>query len=73
MSARTRFDDYTRECLAIEVDTSLPGLRVQQVRHTSELRPVVEHWFVSMRHAKRLIEQWRIEYNTSGLIVHSVT
>ncbi|WP_456236341.1 integrase catalytic domain-containing protein [Bordetella petrii] len=21
-------DDYTRECLAIEVDTSLPGLRV---------------------------------------------
>ncbi|MCP1119765.1 IS3 family transposase, partial [Robbsia andropogonis] len=24
-------DDYTRECLAIEVDTSLPGLRVRQV------------------------------------------
>ncbi|CAJ9864364.1 putative insertion element protein [Burkholderia pseudomallei] len=24
-------DDYTRERLAIEVDTSLPGLRVQQV------------------------------------------
>ena len=24
-------DDYTRECLVIEVDTSLPGLRVQQV------------------------------------------
>lgn len=24
-------DDYTRECVAIEVDTSLPGLRVQQV------------------------------------------
>ena len=24
-------DDYTRECLAIEVDTSLPGLRVTQV------------------------------------------
>ncbi|MBN3781384.1 transposase [Burkholderia sp. Ac-20345] len=24
-------DDYTRECLAIGVDTSLPGLRVQQV------------------------------------------
>jgi len=20
-----------------------------------------EHWFVSMRHAKRLIEEWRIE------------
>ncbi|SMG03165.1 Mobile element protein [Burkholderia singularis] len=24
-------DDYTRECLAIEADTSLLGLRVQQV------------------------------------------
>ncbi|MCG1019688.1 transposase [Mycetohabitans sp. B4] len=23
-----------------------------------------EHGFVSMHHAKRLIEQWRIEYNT---------
>lgn len=23
-----------------------------------------EHWFVSMRHARRLIEDWRIEYNT---------
>ncbi|KAA8759852.1 transposase [Burkholderia pseudomallei] len=23
-----------------------------------------EHWFVSMRHAKQLIEEWRIEYNT---------
>jgi hypothetical protein len=22
-----------------------------------------EHWFVSMRHAKSLIEEWRIEYN----------
>jgi putative transposase len=24
-------DDYTRECRAIEVDSSLPGLRVRQV------------------------------------------
>ena len=24
-------DDYARECLAIEVDTSLPGVRVTQV------------------------------------------
>ena len=23
-----------------------------------------EHWLVSMRHAKPLIEEWRIEYNT---------
>ncbi|HEX7908980.1 MAG TPA: IS3 family transposase [Paraburkholderia sp.] len=110
---------YTRECLAIEVDTSLPGLRVQQLlERLKEMRglpasitvdnglefagkvldawvyeagvtppfirpgkPVEnayiesfnerfrdeclnEHWFVSMRHAKRLIEEWRIEYNT---------
>ncbi|KGS24712.1 transposase [Burkholderia pseudomallei] len=109
----------TRECLAIEVDTSLPGLRVQQVlARLKEMRglpasitvdngpefagkvldawayeagvtlsfirpgkPVEnayiesfngrfrdeclnEHWFVSMRHAKQLIEEWRIEYNT---------
>nr|WP_233863742.1 IS3 family transposase [Paraburkholderia adhaesiva] len=112
-------DDYTRECLAIEVDTSLPGQRVKQVlERLSEMRglpgsitvdngpefagkvldawayevgvtlsfirpgrPVEnayiesfngrfrdeclnEHWFVSMRHARRLIEDWRIEYNT---------
>ena len=32
-------DDYTRECLAIEVDTSLPGLRVTQVlQRLAELR-----------------------------------
>ncbi|MBR7953385.1 transposase [Burkholderia cenocepacia] len=23
-----------------------------------------EHWVVSMRHAKRLVGEWRIEYNT---------
>ena len=23
-----------------------------------------EHWFVSLRHARRLIEEWRMEYNT---------
>ncbi|MCP8713044.1 transposase [Streptomyces sp. AC04842] len=32
-------DDYTRECLAIEVDTSLPGLRVAQLlQRLAELR-----------------------------------
>lgn len=32
-------DDYTRECLAIEVDTSLPGLRVAQVlQRLAEMR-----------------------------------
>lgn len=112
-------DDYTRECLAIEVDTSLSGLRVAQVlQRLAELRglpksitvengpefagraldawayqvgvklsfirpgkPVEnayidsfngksrdeclnEHWFVSLRQAKSLIEDWRVEYNT---------
>ncbi|WP_155402205.1 IS3 family transposase [Ralstonia solanacearum] len=112
-------DDYTRECVAIEVDTSLPGLRVKQVLERlkemrglpasitvdngpefagkvldawayeagvtlSFIRPgkpvenayiesfngrfrdecLNEHWFVSMRHARQLIEEWRIEYNT---------
>ncbi|BBQ03054.1 insertion element protein (plasmid) [Burkholderia sp. SFA1] len=112
-------DDYTRECLAIEVDTSLPGQRVKQVLERlremrglpqfitvdngpkfagkvldawayevgvtlSFIRPgkpvenayiesfngrfrgecLNEQWFVSMSHARRLIEDWRIEYNT---------
>jgi len=112
-------DDYTRECLAIEVDTSLPGLRVAHVLEKiavmrglpqsitvdngpefagkaldawayqagvtlSFIRPgkpvenayiesfngkfrdecLNEHWFLSLRQAKSLIEAWRIEYNT---------
>lgn len=112
-------DDYTRECLAIEVDTSLPGLRMTHVLERiavmrglprsitvdngpefagkaldawayqagvtlSFIRPgkpvenayiesfngkfrdecLNEHWFLSLRQAKSLIEAWRIEYNT---------
>lgn len=112
-------DDYTRECLAIEVDTSLPGLRVAQVMNRlaemrglprsitvdngpefagraldawayqagvklSFIRPgkpvenayiesfngkfrdecLNEHWFLSLRQARSLIEAWRLEYNT---------
>ncbi|CAM3768233.1 putative transposase [Kerstersia gyiorum] len=112
-------DDYTRECLAIEVDTSLPGLRVTNVLERlvemrglprsitvdngpefagraldawayqagvtlSFIRPgkpvenayiesfngkfrdecLNEHWFLSLRKAKTLIENWRVEYNT---------
>jgi putative transposase len=111
-------DDYTRECLAIEVDTSLPGIRVKQVMQRlcemrglplsitvdngpefagkvldawayeagvtlSFIRPgkpvenayiesfngkfrdecLNEHWFTSMKHARKMIEAWRIEYN----------
>ena len=112
-------DDYSRECLALEVDSSLPGARVVAVlERLADLRglprsitvdhgpefegqaldawtykravrlafirpgkPVEnayvesfngrfrdeclnEHWFVSMQHARSIIEAWRIEYNT---------
>ena len=112
-------DDYSRECLALEVDTSLPGARVVAVlERLAELRglpwsitvdhgpefegraldawaykravrlafirpgkPIEnayvesfngrfrdeclnEHWFLSLQHARSVIEAWRIEYNT---------
>ena len=115
----TIVDDCTRECLAIEVDTSNTGLRVQAVLdriadtrglpksitvdndpefdgqvldkwsyrtgvHLSFIRPgkpnenayiesfngkfrdecLNEHWFLSLAHARSVIEAWRIEYNT---------
>lgn len=115
----TVVDDCTRECLAIEVDTSIPGARVQAVLERLSdtrglpqsitvdngpefdgkvldqwsyrtgvqlafIRPgkpnenayiesfngrfrdecLNEHWFISLAHARRIIEAWRIEYNT---------
>ena len=112
-------DDCTRECLAIEVDTSLTGRRVVGVlEHLADTRglpqsitvdhgpefegqaldawafeqgvrlafirpgkPVEnayvesfngkfrdeclnENWFITMAQARRIIENWRIEYNT---------
>ena len=112
-------DDFTRECLAIEVDTSLPGRRVvsvlerlaefrglpqsvtvdngpefiskaldewafRQGLRVSFIQPgkprqnayvesfngkfrdecLNEHWFLSMRHARAVIEDWRQEYNS---------
>jgi len=115
----TIVDDCTRECLAIEVDTSITGTRVKAVLqrlaetrglprsitvdHGPEfegqvldawayeanvqlafIRPgkpnenayiesfngkfrdecLNEHWFITMIHARRVIEAWRIEYNT---------
>jgi len=112
-------DDCTRECLAIEVDTSITGTRVKAVLERladtrglpksitvdhgpefegqvldawayqahvklSFIRPgkpnenayiesfngkfrdecLNEHWFITMAHARRTIEDWRIEYNT---------
>src|SRR5690606_37496913 len=112
-------DDFTKQCLAIEVDTSLPGKRVVnvlqrlaesrglpkgitvdngpefvskaldewayavglQLRFIQPGKPqqnayiesfngkfrdecLNEHWFMSMRHARQLIEEWRQDYNT---------
>jgi len=112
-------DDYSRECLALEVDTSITGRRVAgvlerladlrglplaiTVDHGPEfegqvldawayhsgvrlnfIRPgkpvenayiesfngrfrdecLNEHWFLTMAHARSVIEAWRIEYNT---------
>lgn len=111
-------DDFTKECLAIEVDTSLPGRRVAAIlERLAESRGLPrsvtvdngpefagkvldewaygkglqlnfiepgkpqqnayiesfngrfrdeclnEHWFLSMRHARNVIEAWRQEYN----------
>ena len=111
-------DDFTKECLAIEVDTSLPGRRVVSVlERLAEMRGLPrsitvdngpefiskaldawayeqrltlrfiepgkpqqnayierfngkfrdeclnEHWFLSMRHARAVIADWRMEYN----------
>ena len=115
----TIVDDCTRECLAIEVDTSITGQRVQAVLdrladtrglphsitvdngpefdsqvldqwayrravQLSFIRPgkpnenayiesfngkfrdecLNEHWFLSLAHARSIIEAWRVEYNT---------
>jgi len=115
----TIVDDCTRECVAIEVDTSITGVRVQAVLERladtrglpmsitvdngpefdgqvldkwayrravqlSFIRPgkpnenayiesfngkfrdecLNEHWFLSLAHARSVIEDWRIEYNT---------
>ena len=115
----TIVDDCTRECVAIEVGTSITGTRVQAVLdrlaetrglpqsitvdHGPEFEGQVldmwayganvqlsfirtgkpnenayiesfngkfrdeclnEHWFLTMAHARRIIETWRIEYNT---------
>ncbi|MEW5864383.1 MAG: integrase core domain-containing protein, partial [Pseudomonadota bacterium] len=119
LRALTLVEDFTRECLAIEVDTLLPGSRVPAVLerlrdlrglprsitvdHGREfegrildvwaygnnvdlafIRPgkpvdncfiesfngrfrdecLNEHWFITMAHARSVIEAWRIEYNT---------
>lgn len=54
-------DDYTRECLAIEVDISLPGLRVAQVlQRLAELRGLPKSITVDNgpEFAGRVLDAW---------------
>jgi len=93
----TIVNDCTRECLAIEVDTSitvdhgpefegrvLDAWAYERLVQLSFIRPgkpnenayiesfngkfrdecLNEHWFVTMAQARRIIEAWRVEYNT---------
>ncbi len=65
----TIVDDFTRECLAIEVDTSLGGARVADAfieSFNSRLRDecLNAHWFVTVTEAQLTIEHWRDDYNT---------
>jgi putative transposase len=63
-------DDCTRECLAIEVDTSLGGLRVvrvlEELEHSRGLPPQIRNdngpAFVS-----RTVDQWAYEQARSGI------
>ncbi len=54
-------DDFTRECLAIEVDTSLPGLRVVRVlERLAEERGLPQRIIVDNgpEFASRVLDQW---------------
>lgn len=54
-------DDHTRECLAIEVDTSLPGLRVVRVlEEVAEVRGVPEVIIIDNgpEFAGRVLDAW---------------
>ena len=118
LKTMTLIDEYSRNCYAIEVDTSLPGARVVEVleriswkqglpeiiiidngpefigkvldewaykrgvklHFITPGKPVEnayiesfhdkfrdeclnEHWFLTLEHARKIIEEWRIDYN----------
>ena len=67
--ALTIVDDYSRECPAIEVDTSLGGARVIGVLERLRDECLNTNWFMSVRHAREIIEDWRLDYN--GVRPHS--
>ena len=68
-------DDYTREALAIEVDTSLPGPRVVRALEELKQRGRVSEWIVTDNGPEftgRVLDQWafangvRLEFITPG-------
>jgi hypothetical protein len=55
-------DAYTREMLAIEVDTD--GERLHRSFHGKFREECLnEHWFLTLDDARETIESWRIDYN----------
>jgi putative transposase len=59
-------DDYTRECLAIEVDTSLGGIRVVRVLETLKQRrglPLKIRSDNGPEFVSRAVDQWAYEQN----------
>jgi putative transposase len=65
-------DDYTRECLAIEVDTSLGGLRVVRVLEELKQRRGLPHQIRSdngPEFVSRAVDQWAFE---QGLRWHTI-
>lgn len=118
LKCMTLVDEYSRKCLTIEADTSLPGIKVVQALERVSFKeglpeiisidngpefigkaldswayqrgiklsfinpgkptenPYIEsfhdkfrdeclnlHWFLTLEHARRIIEEWRIDYN----------
>jgi len=118
LKSMTLVDEYSRKCLTIEADTSLPGIKVVQALERVSFKdglpeiisvdngpefigkaldswayqrgiklsfitpgkptenPYVEsfhdkfrdeclnlHWFLTLEHARNIIEKWRIDYN----------
>lgn len=65
-------DDYTRECLAIEVDVSLPGLRVARVlERLAEMRgvPVIITVDNGPEFAGKVLDQWADQH---GVKLHFI-
>ena len=69
----TVVDDFTREALAIEVDTSLPGTRVVRVLERLKELGRVPEWIVcdnGPEFSGRVLDQWAFD---NGIRLHCIT